>query len=112
MLHDQEYNLLREYEEQMEHRKWIKEIPYLQFPADWKVKITPPFAGAVVRFGVEKGGNNVSVYLDCYDKLGCYGSPYWEVYPYNDDVFRCDISDVEGLLAAIAYSLSEQINHD
>lgn len=28
------YRLPYEYEEQMEHRKWMEEIPYLHFPAD------------------------------------------------------------------------------
>jgi hypothetical protein len=102
------YRLAYEYEEQMEHKKWIKEIPYIQFPADWKVQITPPFAGAVVRFRVQKDDMEVSVYLDCYDMLGCYGSPYWEVYPYEGDVFRCDMSDTESLLNAISHSLSER----
>lgn len=31
------YRLAYEYEEQMEHGKWMKEIPFIQFPADWKV---------------------------------------------------------------------------
>lgn len=102
------YRLTYEYEQQMEHRKWAKEIPYIQFPADWKVQITPPFAGAVVRFRVQKDDMEVSIYLDCYDRLGCYGSPYWEVYPHEGDVFRCDMSDTEILLNAITQSLSEQ----
>ena len=102
------YRLPYEYEEMMEHRKWMKEIPYIQFPSDWNVQITPPFAGAVVRFRVQKNNAEVSVYLDCYDRLGCYGSPYWEVYPHEEDVFRCDISDTESLLNAITHSLSEQ----
>jgi hypothetical protein len=102
------YRLPYEYEEMMEHRKWMKEIPYIQFPADWKVQITPPFAGAVVRFRVQKNDAEVSIYLDCYDRLGCYGSPYWEVYPHEGDVFRCDMSDTESLLNAITHSLSER----
>lgn len=102
------YRLVYEYEDKMEHRKWIKEIPFIQFPNDWKVQITPPFAGAVVRFRVQKDEAEVSIYLDCYDKLGCYGSPYWEVYPYKGDVFRCDISDTGSLLNAIAQSILEQ----
>jgi hypothetical protein len=102
------YRLPYEYEKMMEHIKWVKEIPYIQFPSDWKVKITPPFAGAVVRFRVQKNDAKVSVYLDCYDRLGCYGSPYWEVCPHDGDVFRCDMSDTESLLNAIAHSISEQ----
>lgn len=102
------YRLAYEYEQQMEHRKWAKEIPCIQFPADWKVQITPPFGGAVVRFRVQKDDMEVSIFLDCYDRLGCYGSPYWEVYPHEEDVFRCDMSDTESLLNAITHFLSEQ----
>lgn len=50
---------------------------------------------------------HASIYLDCYGRLGCYGSPYWEVYPYEGDVFRCDMSDAEGLLNAIAHTISK-----
>lgn len=102
------YRLAYEYEKQMEHSKWMKEIPYIQFPTDWKVQITPPFAGAVVRFRVQKDDMEVSIYLDCYDRLGWYGSPYWEVYPYEGDVFRCDMLDTESLLNAITHSLSKR----
>lgn len=41
------------YEEMMVDGKWIKEIPFIQFPADWKVQIIPPFTGIVVRFRVQ-----------------------------------------------------------
>lgn len=97
-----------EYGRLMEHEKWIKEIPYLDFKRDWRVQVSPPFAGAVVRFRVKRGEADVSVYLDCYDKLGYFGSPYWEVYPYNDDTFRCGINETEELIKAIEVSLKEQ----
>jgi hypothetical protein len=100
------YKIRFEYEEQMEHKKWMKEIPYIQFPPEWQVKIIPPIAGAVVRFLVQKDGAEVSVYLDCYDNLGCYGSPYWEVYPCEGDCFRCDMDDTKSLLNAITKSIS------
>jgi hypothetical protein len=91
----------------LEHSKWQKEIPYIQFPADWQVQISPPFAGAVVRFRVKKDKAEVSIYLDCYDRLGCYGSPYWEVYPYKGDVGRCGIDEIDTLLSLISTSLEE-----
>ena len=50
--------------------KWVKEIPYLHFDADWEVKIIPPFAGALARFIVKKGDKAVSVYFDGYSQLG------------------------------------------
>ena len=104
----EDYLLVGRYSQIMEHSKWQKEIPYIQFPADWQVQISPPFAGAVVRFRVKKDKAEVSIYLDCYDRLGCYGEPYWEVYPHEGDVYRCDMSDTESLLNAIKHSILEQ----
>lgn len=97
-----------EAERTMEYSKWTKEIPLISFPSDWQIKITPPFAAAIVRFQVKKGDAFISVYLDCYDNLGCYGEPYWEIYPYKEDTFRCDMADVEGLLKAITESIEQQ----
>lgn len=102
------YGLIEKYEQMMEHMKWVQEIPYISFPSDWEIAIMPPFLGAVVRFRVKKGDAEVSIYLDCYDSLGCYGSPYWEVYPYEEDVFRCAMLDTESLLTAIGESISGQ----
>jgi len=99
---------LNDYSNFMEHEKWMQVIPYISFPEDWKVQITPPFNGAVVRFKIKKDSAEVSIYLDCYDYLGSYGSPYWEVCPYFDDVFRCDMYDTEALLKAISLSIETQ----
>jgi len=87
-------------------QKWreeIEHIPYIQFPADWKVKIIPPFADAVVRFKVKLPcGVGKSIYLDSREALGYYGGEtYWEVYPYHGDVGRCSIDDVDELLRMI-----------
>ena len=82
--------------------KWIQKIPHLHFKQDWKVKIIPPFGGAIARFLIDKGDNHVSVYLDCYDKLGYFGEPYWEVYPYEEDVYRVAMNDTDELVKIIA----------
>ena len=82
--------------------KWSKEIPRLNFNSDWNVKIIPPFGGAIIRFNCEKNGNYADVYLDCYDELGYFGSPYWEIYPYDNDVYRCGINETEELLQRIS----------
>jgi len=88
------------------NQKWreeIEHIPYIQFPSDWKVKVIPPFADAVVRFIVKLPcGADKSIYLDSRESLGYYGSPYWEVYKYRGDVGRCDRDDVNELLRMIA----------
>ena len=93
-------------EDKEEWMKWVKEIPELTFPSDWRVKVIPPFSGAIVRFRVLKGDKSVSVYLDCYDSLGCFGSPYWEIYPYEDDTYRCGINETQDLMRAIEKSLA------
>lgn len=90
-------------EEQEKWRELIDKIPYIAFPRGWKVSIIPPFAGAVARFHVKVPGQKgvKSIYLDWYDALGCYGSPYWEVHPYRGDVGRCDVDDIRKLLRMI-----------
>ena len=89
-----------------EYHKWQEEIPNISFPSDWEIRIIPPFGGAIVRFLAIKGDRQVSVYLDCYDRLGIYGSPYWEIYPNTSgDVDRLSMNDVDGLLQGIKESL-------
>lgn len=93
-----------EYSKVFESDKWRGEIPYLQFPQEWKIKIVPPNM-AVVRFIVEHNNKRISVYLDCYDILGCVGEPYWEIYPYEEDTFRCLMNETDELLEAIKKGL-------
>lgn len=100
--------VIAQYEKIQGHDKWFKEMPSINFPSKWAVKITPPSAGAIVRFRVYSGKAEVSVYLDCYDRLGYFGAPYWEVYPHSEDVFRCEMNDTESLLKAIEESIREQ----
>jgi len=111
---------IREYEKQFETMRWVDEIPTINFKPDWDVKIIPPFGGAVVRFIVTKGKARVSVYLDCYDLIGIYGEPYWEIYPgyfytekdgdiVYEDTMRYDMKDTSGLIKGIEYSLEYQL---
>lgn len=81
------------------YRAWMPEIPTLEFPPGWKIKIIPPFGGAAVRFEVNDG---ISVYLDMDSSLGIMPYPYWEVNQYYDDVARCPIDDTNTLLDLIA----------
>ncbi len=104
-----EFMIPYQYDEVMESRKWTDEIPFIQFPSDWQIKIVPPFAGAVIRFLIKKSAAQVSIYLDCYGKLGCMNEPYWEVYPAdNGDTFRCYLNEIDLLLDAIQKSLTQQ----
>jgi hypothetical protein len=99
-------------EEEYEFDRWVKEIPYLTFPADWGVKIIPPFNGAIVRFLVKKGNASASIYMDGYSELGCFGytapEPYWEIYPYEGDVYRVALQNTDELLKVIAESIDQQ----
>lgn len=92
-------------EKDCEYDKWCREIPYIKFDPEWEVKIIPPFAGAIVRYQIKNGSKWVSVYLDCYDNLGIYGEPYWEVYPVDDNNERVDMEDVDGLMRLIRRGL-------
>lgn len=100
-----DYRLIYKYEEQMEHKKWTYKIPFLSFPSDWKLQIIPPFGGAVVRFVVKSKGASISIYLDCYDVLGIFGEPYWEIYPHDSDVYRCSLNKTEDLIKNIQYAI-------
>lgn len=62
-------------------RKIGKQTPFLDFDFDCKLKVIPPFAGAVARLLIQTQKAEVSVYLDWFDKLGFVGEPYWELYP-------------------------------
>jgi len=105
-------------EEKYEWRKWSVQIPYIQFPQDWLIQIAPPLLGAVIRFRVKKAGfkkgDEVSVYLDCYNKLGIYSLkedaiPYWEIYPAKDgDTERFKMDDIDGLLKGISDALGSR----
>ena len=97
-----------EIENQEEWREWIKKIPTIQFKQDWNVKIIPPFGGAMARFCVELNGANVSVYLDVSERLGYFGEPYWEIYPFDDDVYRIAMDNAEELVQKISESLDKQ----
>lgn len=90
--------------------KWHKEIPFIELPAGFQYKPIPNSVGSIVRFLAKKTGNDktVSIYLDCYGRLGCEDKPYWEIYPdKHGDNFRCGINDVEMLSKAIVESLED-----
>lgn len=112
MLNESEYEYYRNsvdsvrHERAFEYRKWCDKIPYIKFDPGWEVKVIPPFGGAVVRFLVNYKGNQVSVYLDCYEMLGCMGQPYWEMYPYEEDVKRFYLNETDELINCIREELN------
>lgn len=89
--------------------KWmdiVDQIPAINFPKEWNVKIIPPFCGAVARFLAEMGDRSVSVYLDWYSQLGCMSQPYYEVYPNIDgDTSRFLLHETEEMMRTIQVSL-------
>lgn len=111
-LSSKERMFLHEVEEKLEYRNWMAKIPWIEFDPGWQVMVIPPFAGAMVRFLVKNPGaenRHVSVYLDCYEKLGYYGGPHWEVYPDSEgNNARFMMNDTKGLLDAIRESLDKK----
>jgi len=89
-------------DKKLERSRWTDKIPFIQFPSNWLVKAIPSYDFAIIRYHISNGDKQVSVYLDCYDLLGCYGEPYWEVYPYRaEDTARCKMNDIDELLSLI-----------
>ena len=105
----QDILILSQAEKILEYKKWDKEIPFIPIPKDWLIAPRPNFGGAVVRFKVTKRGLDdwVSVYLDCYDRLGVFGEPYWEIYPFKDDVYRVPMNNVNELVEKIEEALHD-----
>ena len=110
-MNEELYYARREVERQYEWMKWVEEIPFIPFKEDWVVKVIPPFTGAVVRFLVKKKSdsdeNRISVYLDCYEELGVFGEPYWEICPHTDDVYRVKMNNIDELVSEIENALTQ-----
>lgn len=87
-------------------------IPRIPFKKNWDVTIIENFGGSVFRFVVKYCRGAISTYLDRNDNLGYYGSPYWEIYPYFDDAYRCDEWNVDMLVTKIEESLYHLNNKD
>lgn len=106
--------IISEVESIQEYTKWAKEIPYIPIKNDWEIRMVPPFGGAIVRFVVRRKGEEqkeVSVYLDCYSRLGAWNEPYWEIYPCKGDTYRCRMKDIEDLVDAIDFALGNKRIH-
>lgn len=96
-------------------RELIWDIPKFLFPSNCQVRLIPPFGGEMIRFQVFDKDNDdvvVSVYLDTMNLFGYWEGPYWEIYPYQGDVWRCDMDKAEDLINAIGESLKEQRSND
>jgi len=82
----------------------------LTFQGNWKVRIIPPWAGAMARFVVSKGDKKVSVYFDTDDRLGCMDKkPYYEIYPAADgETARFYPDEADEMMLAIRKSLNRK----
>jgi len=99
------HKISAEYDKAFDTMGWLEKIPFLSFPSYWKLKILPPFFGAIIRFSIrtDKMAEQelISVYLDGYDLLGCNFSPYWEVYPIENKDERFVLTNTEKMLQTI-----------
>lgn len=98
-----------EIERSEQWREIIEQIPALNFPRTWTVKVIPPFGGAAVRFLVSTPNREgrISIYLDFYDVLGFMQEPYWEVYPLDGDAYRCLLNEKDDLIKAISRAIRQ-----
>jgi len=92
-----------ELERQENWEAHARNMPFFKFPPGWEVQINPPTGGALARFRVKlPSGEIKSIYFDAHNRLGYFGEPYWEVYPYQGDVGRCAQDESERLIEMIA----------
>jgi len=97
------WKLRHQIEEMDEWGRWQVEIPEIVFPPEWKIQMRPPSVGAIVRFNA----NGISVYLDCYSRLGVVGEPYWEIHPSeNGDCERFLMADIDGLIEGLTRAMA------
>ena len=94
--------------ESKEHwKEWINKMPAFHFEPDWDVYVIPPFGGAMARFKIKKGSRWVSVYFDVFSRLGYMVDhenkplPYFELYPWGNDIKRYYIDEVDELMQDI-----------
>ena len=74
-----------------------KTMPFIELKEGWKFRVTPAFGGAIFRFRImSPNSNEYSIYFDAFERIGIYGSPYYEIYEIAGDVFRSD--DIDEIL--------------
>lgn len=89
-----------EIDDEMEYDKWMVGLPFIQWPANYLIKVIPPFGAKVIRFWLKTADtqHELSIYLDGYNYSGCMPWPHYEVYGGEvGDVSRCKWDDIEGL---------------
>lgn len=82
-------------------KKYLEEIPPINFPSNWSVKIIPPMHGSVSRFWIyDEKGEHVSISLDGYRFIN-KEPPSWECYPINGTFFKCNLQQTKKLIREI-----------
>lgn len=101
---------------------WYDLVSEIEYPDELEVRFINNFSGSLVRFLVSLKDSNqddiVSVYLDGYNRLGCYANPedidfnkvnpdvaYWEGYKIKDDVLRYGFYETDELFKDILEEL-------
>lgn len=91
-------------------RDYSNLVPELNLDSEWRIKILPPWGGALIRFIISYKDCTVSTYFDAHNRLGCMLEPYWEIYPNRDgECSRFLIKESDQLVDAIRESLIQQI---
>lgn len=95
---------------------WLNKLPEIKFPDDYNIKLIPPCTPAIIQFHITLKKNKnclTSIFLDCYELMGVYYSPYWEIHPFIEgSIRRCGIYNTKKLLELIDQSLKEQIKEE
>lgn len=111
-------DLLAKYGQDELYRKWGAQMPPVPFRQDWTVTVIPPFGGAAARFIVQRDDKRVSVYADFDNSLGYFWGddgdpvPYWEIHPFDGDVWRCRLAETQSLCDHIEMVLCGQDRWD
>lgn len=96
------YKIASQVDKTFKYIEWAQEIPAFEIPQGYKIKVIPPFRGALVRFLVIDSltEKEISIYLDGYNLLGYYNGAYWELYPnMAEDVSRYPINSIDKVIA-------------
>jgi len=102
---------MRDYDKQQNRFRSLqsnKDLKPFEVPQGFLIRVIAPFCGADARFQIYKKGTeeSISVYLDTTQALGCYDGPYWELYPYKGDTWRCDMVDIDEVIALCVEELN------
>ena len=103
---DKELQRMREVVEKKE--RWyrhIEDIPYLNFPIVWNVKIIPPFGGALVRFLIMYNNKEITIKLSDLGYDMFYRGLVWEVHGLNKNL-TFKLGKSKEMLATITKALS------